>query len=80
MSQAHADQFPILSRIARDILAIPGVSIGVERLFSSCRHTLTDPRSSLSPDTASMTIICKEWLKRGLGDDVDYLEGISIHQ
>ncbi len=80
LSQAHAHLFPILSRIAHDVLAIPGVSIGVEHLFSSCRHTLTDPRASMSPITASMTIISKEWLKRGLGDDIDYLKGISIHQ
>ncbi|EIW59258.1 uncharacterized protein TRAVEDRAFT_121626, partial [Trametes versicolor FP-101664 SS1] len=78
--QEHTADFPILSRIARDVLAIPGVSIAVERLFSSCRHTLSDSRSSLSADSASKTVITKEWLKRGFGDDVNYLEHISIHQ
>ncbi|KAJ3002334.1 hypothetical protein NUW54_g5902 [Trametes sanguinea] len=65
---------PVLALIARDILAIPGVSINiaVERLFSSCRHTLRDARSSLSASSASMTVITKGWLKRGLGDNIDY--------
>ncbi|KAJ2993026.1 hypothetical protein NUW54_g7798 [Trametes sanguinea] len=70
----HAAQFPVLALIARDILATPGVSINiaVERLFSSCRHTLRDARSSLSASSASMTVITKGWLKRGLGDNIDY--------
>ncbi|KAJ3019454.1 hypothetical protein NUW54_g80 [Trametes sanguinea] len=79
----HAAQFPVLALIAResgDILAIPGVSIAVERLFWSCRHTLHDARSSLSASSASMTVITMEWLKRGLGDNIDYLEQVSIWQ
>ena len=76
--QEHAAEFPVLSRIARDILAVPGVSIAVERLFSSCRHTLRDARSSLSAESASLMVITKEWLKRGWGDGVQYLDGVSI--
>ncbi|KAJ3005219.1 hypothetical protein NUW54_g4442 [Trametes sanguinea] len=68
----HAAQFPVLALIARDILAIPGVSINiaVERLFSSCRHTLRDACTSLSASSASMTVITKGWLMRG--DNIDY--------
>ena len=60
-------------------VAIPGVSIGVERLFSSCRHTLTETRASLAATSAAKTIVLKEWLKRGYGNDVEYLENVSIH-
>jgi hypothetical protein len=63
----------VLARIARDILAIPGVSISVERLFSSSKHTLSDSRSSLTAESASKTIVTKEWLRKGLGDRVNYL-------
>ena len=38
--QIHTVDFPVLARIARDILAIPGVSISVERLFSSSLRLL----------------------------------------
>ena len=77
--QKHATEFPVLSRIARDILAIPGVSISVERLFSSSKHTLSDSRSSMTAESASKTVVAKEWLKQGLGDGVDYLDGKQIN-
>ena len=65
--QIHAVDFPVLSRIAHDILAIPGVSISVERLFSSSKHTLSDARSAMTAESASKTVVAKEWLKKGLG-------------
>ena len=40
--QTHAPDFPVLARIARDILALLGVSISVEQLFSSSKNTLSD--------------------------------------
>jgi hypothetical protein len=75
----HAIHFPILSRIARDVLAIPGVSIAVERLFSSSKHTMVDARSSMAASTASSTIVMKELLNADFGEGVDYLEGITFH-
>ncbi|KIK81076.1 hypothetical protein PAXRUDRAFT_156942, partial [Paxillus rubicundulus Ve08.2h10] len=69
----HSHTFPVLSRIARDILAIPAVSISVERLFSSSKHTLSDSRLSLTAESASLMVISKEWLKLGYGDGIDYL-------
>ena len=67
----------MLARIAHDILAIPGVSISVERLFSSSKHTLSDSRSSLTAESASKTVVAKEWLRRGFGAKVNYLDDIS---
>lgn len=31
-------------------------------------------------ETALMTIVTKEWLKRGLGDDIAYLDDVTIHE
>ena len=73
----HATDLPVLMCIACDILAIPGVSISVEHLFSSCKHTLSDLRSSLTAESASKTMVAKEWLKRGFGAKVNYLDDIS---
>ncbi|KIJ07766.1 hypothetical protein PAXINDRAFT_89869, partial [Paxillus involutus ATCC 200175] len=75
----HQTQFPMLSQITRDVLAIPGVSVSVERLFSSTKHTLTDSRSCMTATTASRTVVTKEWLKKGLGEGIDYLADVSIH-
>ncbi|KIK74772.1 hypothetical protein PAXRUDRAFT_174658, partial [Paxillus rubicundulus Ve08.2h10] len=65
--------FPVLSRIVQDILAIPAISISVERLFSSSKHTLSDSCSSLTAESTSLTVISKEWLKLGYSDGIDYL-------
>ncbi|KAJ7720756.1 hypothetical protein DFH07DRAFT_760713, partial [Mycena maculata] len=59
-----------------DILAIPGVSISVEHLFSSVKHTLSDARSSMTAETAAVDIVTKEWLKSGL----DYTKFINAHR
>ncbi len=71
--KAHSMEFPVLSCMARDILAAPGVSVPVERLFSSSRRTITDACCRLTADSASMTICTKEWLKQGLGHNISFL-------
>ncbi|KAJ7813740.1 hypothetical protein B0H14DRAFT_2604649 [Mycena olivaceomarginata] len=43
-----------------------GVTIAVERLFSSMKHTLMDDRTSMIPENSSTCIVTKEWLKPGL--------------
>ncbi|KIJ12668.1 hypothetical protein PAXINDRAFT_32112, partial [Paxillus involutus ATCC 200175] len=58
-----ASTFPVLYRVACDILAVPVVSVSVKHLFSSSKHTLSDARSSMTAETTSATIITKEWLK-----------------
>ncbi|KAJ7776828.1 hypothetical protein DFH07DRAFT_731483, partial [Mycena maculata] len=49
-----------------DILAILGVSISMEWLFSSVKHTLSDAHLSMTTETAAVDIVMKEWLKYGL--------------
>ena len=77
--QLYAEHFPVLARIAHDILAILGVSISVEHLFSSSKHTLSDAQSSLSAESASKTVVSKKWLKKGFGEGVNYLNDIRTH-
>ncbi|KAJ7289233.1 hypothetical protein C8J57DRAFT_998635, partial [Mycena rebaudengoi] len=71
----------VMALLARDILAISesGVSISVERPFSSLKHTLTDSRSSMTALTAPLDIVTKAWLKSGLGEDINYTDFIKIH-
>ena len=78
MLQIHAVDFPVLARIAHDVLAIPGVSISVERLFSSSKHTLSDSRSDMTAESASKTVVAKEWLKKSLRAGLDYLDDVQI--
>ncbi|KAJ7748267.1 hypothetical protein DFH07DRAFT_686067, partial [Mycena maculata] len=59
--QLHSIHFPILSHIAHDILAIPGVSI------ASSKHTMSDARSSMAATTAT-TVVMKELLNTSFGN------------
>jgi hypothetical protein len=76
--QIQAVDFPILALIAHDILAVPAVSISVERLFLSSKHTLSDSRSAMTAESTSKMVIAKEWLKKGLGVGVNYLDDVRI--
>ena len=64
--------------IARDILVIPGVSISVKQLFSSSKHTLSDSQSDMTTESASKTVVTKEWLKKGFGVGVNYLDDVGV--
>jgi hypothetical protein len=74
--QENSGTLKYMGYIVRDILAIPGVSISVEHLFSSLKHTLSDAQSSMTAETASVDIATKEWLKSG----VNYTDFIKIHK
>ena len=54
--------------MARDILAIPGTSVSVERLFSKARHLCTDVRSSLKAETITEAMCARCWIRDGLLD------------
>ena len=56
-SQLYTDHFPVLAHIAHDILTISAVSISVEHLFSSRKHTLSDSWSSLLAESALKTVV-----------------------
>ena len=77
--QTYAVHLLVLTHIACDILTITGVSILVEQLFSSSKHTLSDAWSSLSAESASKTVVSKEWLKNGFGEGLDYLDNVHTH-
>jgi hypothetical protein len=78
--QDHSADFPVLAHIARDILAIPGVSISVEQLFLSSKHTLSDSPSSMTAESTLKTVIVKEWLKKGFSDGMNYLDDFHIKE
>ncbi|KAI2964925.1 hypothetical protein CBS147323_6033 [Aspergillus niger] len=47
----HEHEFPVLSRLARDLLAVPATGAGVERLFNSARDICHYRRGSLHEKT-----------------------------
>jgi hypothetical protein len=49
--QHHQIEYPLLSKMAFDILSIPGMSAEVERIFSAAGRLITDSRNGLTDDT-----------------------------
>ncbi|XP_017221331.1 zinc finger BED domain-containing protein RICESLEEPER 2-like [Daucus carota subsp. sativus] len=58
----NGPKFPILARMAQDILAIPTSSVASENSFSKCRKIITDTRSSLNDDSVETLMCVKDWL------------------
>ena len=76
--QIHAVDFPILTHIACDVLAVPGVSIYIKWLFPSGKHTLPDSCSAMTAESTLKTVVGKEWLKKDLRVGVNYLHDVHI--
>jgi hypothetical protein len=58
----HAQEFPRLAQLARDILSIPGMSAEVERLFSSAKLMLPDNRSALHEEGIEAGECIRSWM------------------
>ena len=64
--QYHAAQFPVLSRIARDYLAIQGSAVASEQAFSSGGRTGTKLRNRLTAETFEALQILKDAYRTGM--------------
>jgi len=58
---SQREMFPKLSSMALDILSIPPMSAGVERLFAQCKIMLTDRRNRLQIDSLQAVECMKSW-------------------
>lgn len=61
LEPAQQRQYPNLSRMALDILSIPAMSAGPERLFSGAKITITDRRNRLGAETINALMCLKSW-------------------
>lgn len=59
--KTHWEEYPTLSILARDWLAVPASSVPCESLFSIAGNTITANRNRLSPDTAKALLCLKSW-------------------
>ncbi|XP_072052058.1 zinc finger BED domain-containing protein RICESLEEPER 2-like [Arachis hypogaea] len=61
--KVNSSKYPILSQIARDVLAMPVSTIASESAFSTGRRLLNNYRSSLTPKTVEALICTQNWLR-----------------
>jgi hypothetical protein len=80
---AHQGQFPMISQLALDILAIPAMATDCKRSFSLAKLTLTAQRLSMTTETLEKLQCLKNWVRHGAvklgatiggGDEVQWIE------
>ncbi|XP_046559440.1 E3 SUMO-protein ligase ZBED1-like [Haliotis rubra] len=62
--QENEETFPLLSKLARCILCVPGTSVPSERVFSTAGDIVTAQRATLRPENVNMLIFLKKNLKK----------------
>jgi hypothetical protein len=61
--KAHCGKYPILARVARDVLAIPATTVASESAFSSGGRVVHKYRSSLDPQVVEALICSNDWIR-----------------
>ena len=56
-------RFPILSRLASDVLAIPVTTVASESTFSAGGRIIDDMRASMSVETVQMLLCGNDWIR-----------------
>lgn len=77
--KGNSSRYPILSNVARDILAVPISTVASEAAFSTGGRVLDVFRSSLTPTMAEALICTQDWLRsapllRSIEEDLEDLE------
>ena len=62
--KVNSPRFPVLSQLARDVLAIPMSSVASECAFSTGGRILDSFRSSLTPKCVQCLICVQDWLRQ----------------
>ncbi|XP_070029270.1 zinc finger BED domain-containing protein RICESLEEPER 2-like [Nicotiana sylvestris] len=81
--KTHAPRFPILSELARDVLAIPISSMAAECSFSTGGRILDSFMSLLIPKCVQALICVQDWLREeknpiSVEEDLKYLEELKL--
>jgi hAT family C-terminal dimerisation region len=56
-------KYPVLSRLIRDILAVPTSTVASESTFSTSGRTLSAVRNSLNDESIEALIYTQDWLR-----------------
>ncbi|CAI0449146.1 unnamed protein product [Linum tenue] len=79
--KVHSTKYPIIAKMARDVLAVPISTVASESTFSTSGRVLDPYRSSLSPKTVEALICCQDWLRssqKSIEPENDDLESLEV--
>ena len=57
----HKITYPVLSKLARDVLTVPVSTVSSESAFSLCGRIIEDRRTTLRSDHVEMLLSVKDW-------------------
>lgn len=66
--KSNEKRYPVLSCVARDVLAVQASTVASESAFSLGKRILGDYRSSLTPDMLECSVVLKDWWKAEMKD------------
>ena len=61
--KANSNRYQVLSKLARDVLAVPVSTVASESAFSTRGYTLDPFQSSLSPLMVQHLVCAQDWLQ-----------------
>ncbi|KAF7152365.1 hypothetical protein RHSIM_Rhsim01G0167900 [Rhododendron simsii] len=77
----NSSKYPIVSQMARDVLAIPVSTVASESAFSTGGRVIDPYRSSLSPKTMEALICTQQWIRKptkiNIREQLDELEALD---
>ncbi|KAJ3690920.1 hypothetical protein LUZ61_020084 [Rhynchospora tenuis] len=62
-------KYPVLSRLARDILAVPASTVASESTFSTSGRTLSTVRNCLNDESMEALICAQDWLRARVAEN-----------
>jgi hypothetical protein len=81
MEEQQQLEYPILSRLALPLLAIPAQSSESERIFSTMNQLVTEDRHSMRPENIAKEVLLFKWrrlIPNGLDYNIIDCEGAKI--
>ncbi|RLM51053.1 zinc finger BED domain-containing protein DAYSLEEPER-like [Panicum miliaceum] len=83
--KTHGVKYPILARMARDVLAIPTTTVASESAFSLGGRIIHKYRSRLDPQVVEALVCTKDWISAsrqdcsGISSILDDFAGLSMN-
>ncbi|KAJ4784874.1 Zinc finger BED domain-containing protein DAYSLEEPER [Rhynchospora pubera] len=65
-------KYPVLSRLARDILAVPISTVASESAFSTSGRVLSPVRNSLSDESIEALLCAQDWLRASITENGEH--------
>ncbi|KAJ3696442.1 hypothetical protein LUZ61_000147 [Rhynchospora tenuis] len=66
-----APRYPLLSKLVKDILAVPISTVASESAFSTSGRVISQWRSSLSDDTIEALLCVQDWLRASIAENAN---------